>query len=139
MSEAASRDTFKKHVKIVCPGAHLQRFEDRFHSGIPDMNVCFPTTGEWWVEAKHMAGMPKLKNTPVRVTLRKEQVLWLNARKKAGGRCLVVVRIGLDGWAVFDKHFEEIERGVSIEEFKRLAKWQGARLDITAIFDLSQS
>ena len=138
MSEAAARETFKKHIRETDPDAHVQRFEDRFHSGIADMNVCFPAIGEWWVEAKHMKGLPKLKNTPIRVTLRREQVLWLNARKRAGGRCMVLVRIGLESWAAFDGYFDELEAGVSAEKFFALARWHGNKLNVSEIFELPQ-
>ena len=134
MSEAAARDTFKKRLHEVMPESHCQRFEDRFHAGIPDMNVCLPEGVEWWVEAKHMKQLPVMKNTPVRVEIRKEQVLWLNNRKKVGGKCLVLVRIGLKEWVVFDDHFRQLEEGIVTERFFQLAKWRGDKLDIPAIF-----
>lgn len=135
MSEQASRETFKNHVKRDIPGAHLQRLEDRFHSGIPDINICIPGNGEWWVEAKYIKALPKWTNSPVRVPIRKEQVLWLRNRKRAGGQVLILVRIGVESWAVFDDHFERLEEGIPVESFFQLAKWHGAHLDVKLIFD----
>jgi hypothetical protein len=134
MSEQAARETFKKYLKEAYPGCHNQRFEDRFHAGIPDSNVCLPGGVEWWVEAKYIKALPKWERTPVRVEIRREQVLWLNNRKKAGGKVLVLVRIGLTGWAVFDGHFDELEEGIPVEAFFQLAKWHGERLDLPMIF-----
>lgn len=135
MSEQAARDTFKKSIQQQLPGTHWQRFEDRFHAGIPDINVCLPGGYEFWVEAKHLERLPKWKNTPVRVEIRREQVMWLMSRKKAGGRVMVLVRIGLEAWAAFDDHFERLEEGLPVEAFFQLAKWRGDHLDVRAIFD----
>lgn len=134
MSEQSARDTFNKYFKEAYPEGHRQRFEDRFHAGIPDTNVCLPGGDEWWIEAKHIKSLPKWARTPVRVEIRREQVLWLNNRKRAGGQVLVLVRIGLEEWVVFDDHFDELEEGIPAETFFQLAKWRGSRLDLEAIF-----
>lgn len=136
MSEASSRNTFRKHVLRELPGVHVQRLEDKFTAGLPDFNLCIPDHGEWWVEAKFLAELPVRNTTPVRVEFRPGQVPWLNERVKAGGRCLVLVRIGLTGWVVFDQYFKIVQDGVPVDTFYRLAKWRGSTLDIAAIFDL---
>lgn len=68
------------------PG-HVQRFEDRYQPGLPDLNVCYQGV-ETWVEVK----VDKFK-------LRPGQALWMKKRQAAGGRCKVVVRTK-GGWEI---------------------------------------
>lgn len=127
MSEAASRETFQKHVKKAFANVHFQRFEDRFHSGIPDINFCVDGV-EWWVEAKHLDALPVRASTPVRIDLRMDQVLWLKHRKKAGGLSLVLVRVGREQWVAFTEHFDRLEEGIPTETFFQLSYWHGTDL-----------
>lgn len=134
MSEQASRDTFRKQVAKQLPEAHWQRFEDKFQAGIPDINICYQGV-ETWVEAKHIKALPKWPHTPIKVEIRKEQVIWLNNRKRAGGRVLVLVRIGREEWVAFNDHFKKLEEGIPMETFFQLATYRSKELDVKRVLE----
>lgn len=69
---------------------HVQAIETGgIGAGVPDLNVCSPATGEFWVE---------LKGTETRnVGLRPHQVAWIARRTRAGGRVWIAVRFHHNG------------------------------------------
>lgn len=68
----------------VPPPAHWQSVETGGTSrGVPDSNVCCAGT-ETWIEFKTTRGWT--------VPLRPEQVGWIVARTRHGGRCLIATR-----------------------------------------------
>lgn len=135
MSEATARTHFSEKLKKWNPRCDVQRIEDKFSAGIPDMNAHVPGYGDWWIEAKALKEYPKRLVSFVQIGLRREQVIWLERRKRAGGQVLVLVRIGKI-WAVFDNFFKTLEEGCTQIEFEDMAKWLGKDLDFPAIFHI---
>jgi len=71
---------------------HATRHEDALAAGIPD--VSFGLDGvQGWIELKVVAKWPSRGALRVR-HLTREQVLWLRARARAGGRTFLLLRIG---------------------------------------------
>ena len=65
-------------------GFHWQSIESPLTSGgIPDSNACCDGR-EFWVEFKKVKGW--------RVTMRPEQIGWLERRARVGGRCFIACR-----------------------------------------------
>jgi len=95
-SEASFSKAFVRAFRSA--GYHVQKFEDRFSVGIPDVNVCRDGT-EFWVELK-VVKLPKQGDITVAIPLRDYQVAWNNARTKSGGRCMLVIGTA-DGVYVF--------------------------------------
>jgi len=81
--------------KLKKRGLQWQRIEDGCSLGIPDINFCYEGM-DTWIEAKCLQEWPKREKTGVRVTLRPEQVLWLEDRVNAGGRAFVCVQVARD-------------------------------------------
>lgn len=133
MSEASARSSFIEKLKKWNPNCDVQRIEDKFSAGIPDINTHVPGYGDWWIEAKALKEYPKRLVSFVQIGLRREQVIWLERRKRAGGQVLVLVRVGRI-WAVFDNFFKTLEEGCTQIEFEDMAKWLGKDLDFSAIF-----
>lgn len=79
------RPLFRKHL----PQIHWQSIETGgVGAGVPDSNGCWKGV-EFWVEYKWTAGYA--------VTLAPEQIGWLMARTRAGGRVYIAVRRRHDG------------------------------------------
>lgn len=75
-------------------GAHVQRVEDQFSTGIPDINICYQGT-EFWIEAK-VCNTNKINFESL---LRPAQKRWHHFRKKAGGKVFTVIYTRKEGWA----------------------------------------
>jgi hypothetical protein len=92
---------FKKWLitRLSGEGVHIQRFEDRFHPGIPDMNVCFDGQ-EIWIECKVYPN----KLSPA-------QRIWHGKRIKSGGTCCTMTLKGTHVViSVLDRHITTVER-----------------------------
>jgi len=71
---------FRKNL----PEVHFQRVESGLTGlGIPDLNYCYRGI-EGWIENKRTAGW--------KVTMRPEQIGWIERRTRAGGRVFIAVR-----------------------------------------------
>lgn len=127
MSEQSARITFRTNLKKQLPSVHVQRFEDKYHAGIPDLNLCYEGC-EIWVEAKYIPSLPATADQIIKVGLRIEQTLWLNNRKRVKGNCLVLVRVGYDHWFAFNNQFKLLQNGVSVSDFYRHACYRNAKL-----------
>ena len=69
-------------------GWHVQRLEDKFSVGIPDINAC-KDGDDIWLEAKVFA-WPKRATTKTKICVRPYQVSWAHRRIKAGGTCFLI-------------------------------------------------
>lgn len=130
MSEVSMRSTMKDHYKRRYPGGHWQRIEDGLQAGIPDINFIVPgACREVWVEAKQLDEnkIPKRDTTTIKLGLKVEQRLWLEQRQRAGGRVLVVAKIGRE-WFVFNDSFRELQDGMTLMDmrFRAAHFWTGA-------------
>jgi hypothetical protein len=132
MSESAAVATFLARVKDLQPRAHVQRLEDKFSVGIPDMNICY-AYGERWIEAKWIADWPKRESTGVRVPFKIEQPLWAKQRFEAGGDVRVLLRVGSKYWTCHrfkDVDFTQLLNGAyNRKQFLDLAHWHGTTMD----------
>ena len=90
-------NTFKKHlVNTVLRGrADIQSIEDKFTSGIPDLNLCADGQ-EVWVELKIIDEWPVRPTTTLGSKLdhlTKEQIVWMRKRKKYGGHVFLFLKV----------------------------------------------
>lgn len=97
---------FKSDLKLALEsdGFHLQRHEDKYETGIPDMS--YGKDGiNGWIETKWL----KLRFEP-------KQPLWLSKRAQTGGSVFVILGL-LDGAQVIDfgmMHYWNFEGPVSL-------------------------
>lgn len=109
-SEDSAWATLRTHFsERLC---HIQRFEDKLSSGIPDSNICYEGH-EFWFEGKFLRAYPMRANTRVQVGLKHDQRNWLNARKRAGGTCIVWVREPR-GWRYCHQDFDALHDGIPL-------------------------
>lgn len=154
-SEAGALRTLRKNTLTMYPGAQWQRLEDSLAVGLADVTVAIPkfpplaslsfddahpkqipikryVQGELWIEAKEVDALPKRASTPLRVGLRREQVIWLRAAQAAGRKVCVMVR-GPWGWAWFTDHFEELCDGIPWSIFCTRWHFMSRSCDASAI------
>lgn len=113
-SEDSAWATLRTHFsERLC---HIQRFEDKLSSGIPDSNICYEGH-EFWFEGKFIREYPKRRNTRVKVGLREDQRNWLNARTRAGGTCTVWVREPR-GWRLVTEDFNALYDGIPLSQWE---------------------
>jgi hypothetical protein len=138
MSEASAVQSFLNAVKAFDENVHVQRLEDKFSVGIPDINLCCAGE-EYWFEAKFIEDWPKRLTTGVKIPLRPEQTLWARLGAKAGRRVKCITRIASWGWMVHDAAFTEfglLRDGVfNKDEILKRAVWSGKTLNIQEILD----
>ena len=116
MSESNATKTLKKALRVY-PKIHFQRFEDKLTPGIPDLNFCY-LGKEFWLEGKHLKTLPARGSSRVRFGQKGEprlahQCHWLNARKDAGGRAFLWLRIDDAGWFVLNDGFRVLIDGLT--------------------------
>lgn len=115
MIDGGLRQLFRDHL----PGVHWQSVETGGTGrGIPDSNGCCDGV-EFWVEFKQTDGWS--------VTLRPEQIGWIERRTRHGGRVWIAVR---------RRHAGGVRRGTSVDELyllpgrlARAARLNGLRSD----------
>jgi len=73
-------------------GCHAQRHEDKYSSGIPDIEFC-KNGGVVWLEAKVIRIMPVRSTTKIRFDWRDDQRLWAEDRIAAGGRAYGILQV----------------------------------------------
>lgn len=113
-SEDSAWATLRAHfAERLC---HIQRFEDKLSFGIPDSNICYEGH-DFWFEGKFLREYPKRGNTRVQVGLREDQRNWLNARKRAGGTCVVWVREPR-GWRFVTDDFDALHDGIPLNRWE---------------------
>lgn len=99
---------------------HYQRFEDKFSSGIPDLNIHIPGKGDVWIENKYaeVDGAARIC-----IGLRREQYIWLRAAARAGRKCFLLARVG-DLWLLWtdDRSWEIAKKPYSWLLMKSRAK-----------------
>lgn len=74
---------------------HFQSIEDKYTSGIPDVNLCIKGT-DVWLELKQIGKFPVRSNTPLKTSLNhltNDQMNWILKRVKHGGKAFVLLRI----------------------------------------------
>lgn len=81
--------------EIAKRGLDVQRFEDKFTPGIPDLNVHIPGRGDVWIELKYAN-----HSNPIAIGLRREQYIWLRSAALAGRLCYLIARAG--EWYAWD-------------------------------------
>lgn len=89
MSEVKLFEKVKKIFQHSDSAYHLQRHEDVYSSGIPDVSYGIRNINGW-IELKYDAAFPVAYKTK----LRKEQKPWLIARGLAAGNCYVLHQLG---------------------------------------------
>lgn len=87
----------------LAPFADLVRVENAVEAGTPDVNYCLHGgKGEGWIELKDADAWPARADTLLRLdhvtTVQRE---WWLRRRRAGGRCFVLLRVGYD-YLLFD-------------------------------------
>lgn len=98
MSEANFWQLVRGHLQ---PFGVMKRVENRLDLGTPDtayclrMRRCPPVSG--WVELKYLDRWPVDAGTPVTIDhLTLDQVMWMEAWAKGGGRAWLVAQVGTD-------------------------------------------
>jgi hypothetical protein len=109
--ENAALSSLRKKVLEYWPLAHWQRIENHYTPGVADVNVCLPGGREWWIEGKFLDHWPKKEDSPVDLNFRREQAMWLNARRRAGGNAILALKVGTKEWLFFNSKFLEISSG----------------------------
>lgn len=129
-SEASAWSTVRE--KLKAHRAHVQRFEDKLSSGIPDANVCLNGV-EFWLEGKFLADYPKRDGTLVKLGLRPEQRVWAKQRIAAGGTVLTWARVP-DGWTLFYNEPDVVFEGIPFGLWKgRVKVWPTAEKMVDAM------
>lgn len=77
-------------VKMIEADFHVQRVEDRYSTGIADINACRHGI-EFWIETK-IVKRPN-KEGYIHTGLRPTQKIWIKLRQKAGGKVFVVFKV----------------------------------------------
>ena len=115
-------------------GWHVQRIEDKYSVGIPDLNMCHPEVGEVWMEAK-IFSWPKRSTTKVRIVFKDHQKPWHRARTRAGGEVFVIARenttdtVLLFRWCDLIDEFDDPFDGTR-EEIEERAFYKGSMNDM---------
>ena len=120
---ATLRKCFEKH------GAHVQRIEDKFTPGIPDMNICAWGV-ELWLEGKFIKTLPKRRTSLIRFGAKGDSRLahqrnWIRARRNAGGNVFIFIRIQDLGWRLLDNPATLVS-GLTLLELEKLRKFATA-------------
>ena len=94
MTEVAARATLRDHLSSF---GKLQRFENLTGAGVLDTyyRLTHPRTGAHgagWIESKYLDEWPARTSTPVRLLLRKEQIIWAEEWSTAGERVVLYLR-----------------------------------------------
>lgn len=136
MSEIARREKIRDSIKQHWPDAHWARIEDKLTAGIPDINVKIPGfEQDFWIEAKELDFLPARDSTPIKIGLKREQFMWLRARKRSGGNVRVVAYVERV-WMVFEDDFEELFNGVSLERLLELCSYRNGVMNIERILGI---
>lgn len=103
MNEKAATKTLVNNLRKI--GCHVQRIEDMFSVGVPDLNFCYRGL-DVWLEGKFVK-LPKKNNTKLNFGAKNESRLltqrnWLNKRLAAGGWAFVWAKTDSGKWIVFD-------------------------------------
>lgn len=119
MSETSATRTLRTH--LVGQGSHVQRFEDKLSSGIPDTMATLLGVPAF-LEGKFIKDLPARGKTLIRFGGKNEarlahQCNWGNAHRKAGGMSFWWVRVRDGGWYLFEDKFEWIRDGVERDIF----------------------
>lgn len=87
---------FKQYLIGVFRGrGHVQSHEDKYSTGIPDMDYCFNGCAGW-VELKIIQAWPAKPTGNLHTALKhmtNEQINWLKKRRNAGGRAFVLLKV----------------------------------------------
>lgn len=138
MPEHSAVRSFIEALRSLEPVPHVQRCEDKFSVGVPDLNVCHQGK-EIWFEIKWIIDFPRKAATGVRVPFRPQQPLWADLRTRAGGDVRVLTRVTFWGWAAHkftDVDFRDLADGTfNKEHFLDLAYWSGPKLNIQEILE----
>lgn len=105
-------------------GAHVQRIEDAVSAGIPDVNFCVHGR-EGWVEVKWRSHWPRRPDTPVRTTLSAIQTMWIEDRRRAGGRAWVLLQVERDVFLVDGNEAGELRNGLTRDQLRAVAVAEG--------------
>lgn len=74
---------------------HWQSIEDRFSTGIPDLNLCIEGA-DVWIELKQIGRFPERFDTTLKTSLAhltNDQMNWLYKRCKHGGKAFILLRV----------------------------------------------
>lgn len=94
-------------IRPVMAGLDPVRIESHMSEGVPDVNY-----SQGWIELKYAKAWPKRPDTPLRIDhFTKEQRAWHLARRAAGGRTYVLVKVGKDEWMLFDGRAAALDLG----------------------------
>jgi hypothetical protein len=109
----------------AAPRFLLQRHEDRFSAGIPDLSGLVDRVSFWC----------ELKSSPPtgRLRLRQRQLNWMAARAAAGAVCLLLARRLPHEWAaclVTRENHEELSAGVDFAGLAGLGRFDTSPLPL---------
>ena len=121
MSEKSATKTLIRAFKKIAPACHIQRIEDKYSSGVPDLNICI-FGDEIWLEGKFRKALPVKDTTRIKFGAKDEKRLhsqrnWLEARDRAGGYPVLWCYIQGAGWMYWTDNFSVLTEGVSKEVF----------------------
>ena len=90
-------NALKKYVvsQVLKGYGHIQSHEDKYTSGIPDLDYCL-TGVAGWIELKIIQEWPVKSGTKLNTALRhltNDQMNWMKQRSKAGGKCFVLLKV----------------------------------------------
>ena len=90
--EHSMKITLRNTLKGHC---HFQSIEDRFSTGIPDLNLCIAGV-DVWIELKQIGKFPERFDTTLKTSLAhltNDQMNWLLKRIKHGGKAFILLRV----------------------------------------------
>jgi hypothetical protein len=97
MMRRTDENQFKKYlVSTLLKGyGHIQSHEDKYSTGIPDLDYCF-NSAAGWCELKIIREWPKKADTNLHGALKhltNDQCNWLKKRRNAGGRAFILLKV----------------------------------------------
>jgi len=100
----AEKELSKKIVNSLIAGkAHVQRHEEEFNSGIPDLSFSLDPIVNGWIELKTIHTWPKKEDSKVRVPhFHDRQKEWMIQRGAAGQNCFFLLEVAENELLLFD-------------------------------------
>lgn len=95
---------------VFGPRLHMQRIENSVERGTPDVDAVLDACG-FVIELKSVA-RPK-RGGPIHTKLSADQAMFLLARRRAGGRAYLLIKVDDNRYLISGEHAGELEKPIS--------------------------